>query len=125
VDVTATTSATIVYEVNVDLDAAIEGDYRAWLDAHVREILALPGFTGARIFDVIEPKPDTGRIALCVQYALRDAAALDAYLRAHAPRLRADGVARFGDSFRAQRRVLRDSPSPRPQAGEKRARSAG
>jgi hypothetical protein len=106
--VNATTSGAIVYEVNVDLDAAIEGDYRAWLDAHVREILALPGFTGARIFDVVEPQPDTGRVALCVQYVLRDAAALDGYLRDHASRLRADGVARFGDSFRARRRVLRD-----------------
>jgi hypothetical protein len=98
----------IVYEVNVDLDAAIERDYHAWLDAHVCEILALPGFTGARVFDVLEPKPDTGRVTLCVQYALRDSAALDAYLRDHAPRLRADGVARFGDRFRAHRRVLRD-----------------
>ena len=104
----ATARGEIVYEVNVDLDAAIERDYRAWLDAHVREILALPGFTGARIFDVVEPHPDTGLVALCVQYALRDAAALDAYLRDHAPRLRADGVARFGDRFRAHRRVLRD-----------------
>lgn len=104
----ATTRDEVVYEVNIGLDAAIEHDYRAWLDAHVQEILALPGFTGARILDVIEPRPDAGRIALCVQYALRDAAALDAYLRDHAPRLRADGVARFGDRFRARRRVLRD-----------------
>jgi hypothetical protein len=107
----------IVYEVNVDLDAAIERDYRAWLDAHVREILALPGFTGARIFDVAEPPPDSGRVALCVQYALRDGAALDAYLRDHAARLRADGISRFGDRFRAQRRVLRDTdvrPSTMP-----------
>jgi len=106
----------IVYEVNVALDAAIEGDYRAWLDAHVRQILALPGFTGARIFDVVEPQPDSGRIALCVQYALRDAAVLDAYLRDHAPRLRADGVARFGDRFRAQRRVLRETDVSRHAA---------
>jgi hypothetical protein len=43
---------------------------------------------------------------LCVQYTLVDASALDAYLREHAPRLRADGVARFGDGFRAHRRIL-------------------
>jgi hypothetical protein len=43
-----------------------------------------------------------------VQYRLIDAAALEAYLRDHAPRLRADGVARFGERFRAQRRVLRE-----------------
>ena len=105
----ATARDAVVYEVNIDLDAAIEHDYRAWLGAHVREILALSGFTGARILDVAEPRPDAGRVALCVQYALRDAAALDAYLRDHAPRMRADGVARFGERFRATRRVLRDA----------------
>lgn len=108
----------VVYEVGIDLEAGIEADYRAWLDAHVREILALPGFTGARIYDVVEPRPDDGRIALCVQYALRDAAALDAYLHDHAPRLRGDAAARFGGRFRATRRVLRDSASPlSPAAG--------
>ena len=71
---------------------------------HVAEILALPGFTGARILEVLEPAPPSRRIALCVQYTLADAAALDGYLREHAPRLRAEGVARFGDRFRAQRR---------------------
>lgn len=106
----------------MDLDAAIEHDYRIWLDAHVREILALPGLTGARIFDVVEPQPDPGRVTLCVQYALRDAAALDAYLRDHALGLRAEGVARFGDRFRAHRRVLRGvgdgcSHSPTPRRG--------
>ena len=99
----------IVYEVNLEIDAGIAGEYRAWLDAHVAEILALPGFTGARIFEVLEPAPPSARIALCVQYAVVDAAALDGYLREHAPRLRAEGVARFGDRFRAQRRILRDA----------------
>ena len=97
----------IVYEVNLDVDAGIAADYRAWLDVHVGDILALPGFTGARILEVQEPAPPPARIALCVQYTLVDAAALDGYLREHAPRLRADGVARFGDGFRAHRRILR------------------
>ena len=96
----------VVYEVNLDVDAAIAGEYRAWLGAHAGEIVALPGFTGARTFDVLDPPPAPGRVALCVQYALRDGAALEAYLRDHAPRLRADGIARFGDRFRATRRVL-------------------
>jgi hypothetical protein len=46
---------------------------------------------------------------LCVHYQLRDDAALAIYFEQHAPRLRADGVARFGDGFRAERRVLRPS----------------
>ncbi|HZH42588.1 MAG TPA: DUF4286 family protein [Lysobacter sp.] len=96
----------VIYEVELDVDAAVADAYRAWLDAHIREILALPGFTGARLFVVDDPAPAPGRIVLCVQYALRDGAALDAYLREHAPRLRADGLARFGGRFVARRRVM-------------------
>lgn len=96
----------VVYEVNLDVDAAVTADYRVWLDAHVVEILALPGFTGARVFEVAEPPAADDRIALCVQYTLRDAAALDSYLHGHAARMRADGVARFGGRFTASRRIL-------------------
>lgn len=96
----------IVYEVALEIDAAIAADYRAWLHAHVDRILALPGFTGARIFEVLEPAPPSGTVALCVQYALRDRADLEAYLRDHAAPMRAEGTARFGDRFRASRRIL-------------------
>jgi hypothetical protein len=97
----------VIYEVNIEVDAAAHDEYRVWLRDHIAEILALPGFKGAKMFEVLEPPPSAGRIGLCVQYALRDRAALDDYLRDHAPRLRADGVARFGDRFQANRRVLR------------------
>ncbi|MFD0738774.1 DUF4286 family protein [Lysobacter koreensis] len=96
----------VVYEVNLAIDAEIADAYRAWLATHMQEICALPGFTGARVFAVQEPAPDAGRIGLCVQYTLLDQAALDAYLRDHAPRLRAEGMARFGGRFTATRRVL-------------------
>ena len=96
----------IVYEVNLFLRREVDAAYRAWLDAHVREIVALDGFEGAEVFERREPAAAEGELALCTQYRLRDAAALDAYLREHAPRLRADGVARFGEAFRAERRVL-------------------
>ena len=98
--------ATVIYAVDLEVDLDIATAYRAWLQAHMREILALPGFTGAQLLAVREPAPPAGRIGLCVQYRLRDAAALDTYLREHAPRLRADGIARFGERFRASRRVL-------------------
>ena len=96
----------IVYEVNLFVRREIESAYRAWLDAHVREIVALPGFLGADVFERREPAAAEGEVALCTQYRLRDADALADYLREHAPRLRADGIARFGDGFRAERRVM-------------------
>ena len=99
-------SAGVVYEVNLDLEAAIQAEYQAWLDGHIDEICALPGFLGASLWEVVEPAPAPGRAALCVQYRLADRAALDAYLELHAPRLRGDGQARFGGRFSATRRVL-------------------
>ena len=100
----------LVYEVNLEFDRAIEADYRAWLATHVRDILALPGFTGAEVFEVLDPPPTAGRIGLSVRYLMRDRAALDDYLREHAPRLRAEGLERFGEEgVRIRRRVLRET----------------
>lgn len=99
----------LVYEVNLVVRRDIEAAYRAWLDAHVREILALPGFVGATVFERLEPTAGADEFCLSVHYRLRDSAALTDYLREHAPRLRADGIARFGDGFRADRRVLQAS----------------
>ena len=102
----APTEGAVVYEVNIDLDVAIRNDYLAWLGAHVAEILALPGFAGAQILEVSDPPAGPGRVSLCVQYRLAGQAALDGYLAEHAPRLRAEGMARFGGRFTASRRVL-------------------
>jgi len=98
--------AGVIYEVSIEVDAQIEREYRDWLGAHVEAMLALPGFVDAHVFTVAEPVATAGRIGLCVHYRLRDAQALAAYLREHAPRMRVEGSARFGGRFSAARRVL-------------------
>ena len=102
----------LVYEVNLAVEAEIAGAFVAWLPGHVAELLALPGFLAAETFRVEEPPPPAGEVALVVRYRLRDRAALDAYLRDHAARLRADGLARFGGRFQASRRVLASTDAP-------------
>lgn len=96
----------VLYEVTLRVEGAIAGEYRAWLHEHVREMLALPGFIDARVSEVHDPAPGEHATVFCCHYRLRDAAALDAYMREHAPRMRADGVERFGTRFSAQRRVM-------------------
>jgi hypothetical protein len=96
----------LLYEVNLFVEAALAPAFADWLDAHVRAIRALPGFTGAAVLRRLEPAAEAGEVAFCAQYWLRDRAAFDDYLGAHAPAMRADGVARFGTRFRAERRVL-------------------
>jgi hypothetical protein len=96
----------IIYEVNIEVREDTHADYRAWLAVHVNEILALPGFVAAEVFERREPSPAAGTRALTVHYRVIDEAALQRYFAEHAPRMREAGVRRFGDAFSATRRVL-------------------
>jgi antibiotic biosynthesis monooxygenase (ABM) superfamily enzyme len=100
---------TVVYEVNLSVDAGVAAEFQDWLRVHVEEVCRLPGFIGAELLEVIEPARE--RQAYRVSYALRDQDALAAYLGEHAARMRSDGVSRFGDRFEAVRRVLRQPRS--------------
>ena len=92
----------IVYEVRASVEAAIAADYCVWLQPHIREILGIPGFEQAEL--LIEDSDD-GRVTYSVRYHLDSRAALERYLRDHAPRLRAEASGRFGERFCATRRV--------------------
>lgn len=93
----------IVYEVRAAVDAEVSQEYRAWLDAHIREILAIPGFTHA---ELLAEDADGERAVWTVRYHLESRDALAEYLREHAPRLREEGRTRFGGRFEATRRVM-------------------
>ncbi|TAN02657.1 MAG: DUF4286 family protein [Rhodanobacteraceae bacterium] len=96
----------IVYAVELEMDQALRDEYLAWLDGHVREMLALPGFTGAEILVRTQPAPAAGRFIVSAHYRLRDRAALDDYLARHAAHMRAAGLARFGERVHASRQIL-------------------
>ena len=98
----------VLYEVNLAIDREIAAAYAAWLGSHIDEILMLDGFVSAEWWRV-EPPEAAGagdRVRWCVQYQLRDRAALQAYFDEHAERLRGDGLTRFAGRFEASRRVL-------------------
>src|SRR5690606_1314813 len=78
--------------------------FDAWLAAHVREMLELPGFVRAVTWSAEDEDPQ--RVRRVVQYFLEDAQALDAYLSGPAERMRRDGLERFPDRFTATRRIL-------------------
>lgn len=99
----------IAYVVELEMDIALRDEYLAWLDGHVDEMLALPGFTGAEIFIRSEPPPPAGRFIVQAHYRLRDRAAWDDYLAHHAARMREAGLARFGEGVHAARTIL-ESP---------------
>jgi len=96
---------TVLYEVNLDADAGIEGPFDTWLRDHVADVLQFDGFLSAEILDDDAEAP-AGRVRRTVLYRLRNQAALDAYLQDQAPRMRQQGVEKFGDRYSARRRVL-------------------
>jgi hypothetical protein len=97
----------VVYEVNLEVDAAVAEAYAAWLAPHVGEVLAVPGFVSAEWWAVEDDdRQPGGAVRWCVQYRVESRAALQTYFDEHADRLRGDGLDRFGGRFRATRRVL-------------------
>ena len=95
---------TVIYEVNLEADAAIEAPFDTWLRDHVADMLQLPGFLSAEV--LVDSSAPPGRVRRTVQYRLRSQPDLDRYLREHAPRMRQHGIALFGDRFTAERRTL-------------------
>ena len=99
-----TENAGVIYEVNLEADAAIEAAFDTWLRDHIADMLQLPGFRAAEILG--DRSAPSGRIRRTVQYRLADQASLDTYLAVHAPRMRARGAELFGDRYAADRRIL-------------------
>jgi hypothetical protein len=97
-------SSSVLYEVTLEAEAAIAAPFDTWLRDHIADMLQFDGFRSAEILDDAAPPP--GRIRRIVQYRLRDRAALDDYLAFHAPRMRTEGIGRFGDRAAEEARVL-------------------
>ncbi len=99
-------SKSLVYEVTLDITADVAPEFDVWLEEHVHAMLALPGFRDARILRPEDPQAAGTSVRRVVQYTLAGRAELDRYVAEYAPRMRADGVTRFGDKLKTSRRVL-------------------
>jgi len=85
----------VVYEVDLEADAAIEAPFDTWLRDHIADVLQFPGFLSAEV--LADTSTVQGKIRRTVHYRLRDQAALDDYLRDHASHMHATGITRFGE----------------------------
>lgn len=93
-----------IYEVNLEVDASKRDEFAGWLPGHVQRVLAKPGFLGAVI--EIEERPADQPPVFCVRYRLQNREALQTYFEKHAAAMRQEGIDRFGEHFRATRRIL-------------------
>lgn len=100
----------VIYEVNLSVNPSIQSDFGQWLEIHIKEMLALPGFQSAQWWQV---ETESELIEWCVHYILDDRNSLQRYFEEFASQMRGDGLTRFGDHFQASRRIL----LPRLSAG--------
>lgn len=94
----------MIYEVNLSFDPAMAPTIEAWLHEHIDEMLRIEGFVDATWYE-LEPE-STGYVRWTIHYRLTSREALQNYLDVHAERMRAEGLAKFGDHFKATRRIL-------------------
>lgn len=95
----------LIYEVKLEIDPQIFEAFCRWLKQHVAEILSLPGFLEAEIWQD-QQNTTLGWCILSIQYRLKSQADLDHYLQENASKMRAEGQKLFANQFRAERRVL-------------------
>lgn len=97
----------VIYEVNLSIDNEIFKDYKAWLDAHILEMLKFPGFLNATVLNELREGAELdNQKHLTVQYQLQSEEDLQSYFNEHAAKMRGDGVNRFKGRFSATRRTF-------------------
>lgn len=84
----------VYYAVTATLpDLSTRDEFVHWLrTGHVQDVLR----GGATRAEIIVMDVDGGSLAVKAAYAFPDRATFERYLSEHAPRLRAEGIAKFG-----------------------------
>lgn len=90
--------AAVTYTLRVSLsNEAMRRTYIAWLaEDHLAKVRA-GGAMEAEVISLDAGGVEDGRVGVEVRYRFRDRASLDRYLSEHAPKLRAEGLARFAN----------------------------
>jgi hypothetical protein len=89
----------LFYEVRAMMsDARTADEWLSWMrDKHLADVVT----AGARRGRVV--RLDDSPLSFAAQYEFADRAVFERYLQDHAPRLRAEGLARFGDRVQYKR----------------------
>ncbi len=99
----------ILYEVNLEVDDDINHKVAGWLPEHIEKVLKIDGFKSAYWF-FREPQDEgieeTNKTLWTIQYVVDDRKALDNYFNNQAEAMRAEAIEKFGDKFKATRRIL-------------------
>lgn len=96
----------IVYNVTVKVENEILEEWLEWIQQHMPEVVETGCFESYSFFELLEPKVDELR-TFVVQYFAKNEADYERYVSDFAPKLREDGIKKFGEKFVAFRSILK------------------
>jgi hypothetical protein len=94
-----------VYEVNLEVQDSVSGEFRKWLPEHIKHVTDVGEFLGSDWWELDGPGSQVHRWT--VRYYTKEREVLDRYLKEKAPELRQAALQLFGDQFKAERRIAR------------------
>jgi hypothetical protein len=96
----------VVYEVNTFIDKEAKEEFLSFLNEHIQQLLALPGFLSG---DLLEVDPDDStpenKVPLCCTYLVESRELLQRYFDNEAHAMRADTMRLFEGRVTATRRI--------------------
>ena len=95
----------VIYEVNLFVDKAVTSEYLHWLKPHIEEMLRLPGFQAAKLFQVDQEQ--NRRTLWTIHYQVESEQLLEEYFKSHADQMRKKASDLVAGKFTAERRILR------------------
>ena len=101
-----------IYEVTLSVELEAAADIDSWLAGHIEKMLDVPGLVSAENF---AGDARDNRITRVTCYRFESEAHLNSYLETQAGELRQHTKDKFGDSFTASRRILRDTRAAEAQ----------
>lgn len=97
----------IFYEVNIEMEASYRNELLAWLEEHVKEVLALNYFKTAQILELINQEKND-QCTFRITYTTSSMERLQEYFQKDAPAMRTKGVEKFGDKMKSFRRIFKE-----------------
>lgn len=101
----------IIYNVTVNIEESMHHEWLHWMKTkHIQEVLNTGKFISARLIQVLIEE-EMGGVTYAVQYLTDSREKLESYYLIDAPRLREEGMKKFGDkmvAFRTELQLVED-----------------
>ncbi len=99
-----------IYNVTVNIDNTVEGEWLTWMETHIADVLDTGKFMSAKMTQVLVEE-EMGGVTYSIQYTAKTREDLEAYYKEDAERLRGDASKRFADKmlvFRTELKVINE-----------------